>query len=63
MAMSVSEVAKLVLFGEASTQTCVLCGVPLCNGEEIVCLLHAGQVNACFEIEAQVVCSGNFLFS
>jgi hypothetical protein len=54
MTMTVSEVAKLVLFGEASTRSCVLCGVPLCSGEELVCTLHSGQVIGLFEIEVQV---------
>ena len=45
MSASISEVAKLVLFGEVSAKCCILCGVTLCSGEELVCTLHAGQVD------------------
>ncbi len=49
--MSLSEVAKLVLFGEASTGLCVLCGIQLCTTEQMVCTLHAGQVTHSFQLD------------
>ena len=38
------EEAKLILFGESRHQFCVMCGVSLESGEEMVCRLHARQV-------------------
>ena len=38
------DVARIVLLNEAKLCTCILCGVEISDGEELVCKVHAAQV-------------------